>query len=190
MNFLNASMLLDHAARLNPDKTYCIYQNHKQTYKEICADANRFAHVLTKLGVKQNDTVALLLPNSPVFAVCQFGILKRGAIPVPINVTTPAPELSFLLEDTRAVMLIADETFLSSAQDVCGAVKSCHNLLIVRTPGNNNRPLSELQYHVLMADSPALFQSSTTRPDDPAGILYTAGTTGQPKGVVLTHFNY
>src|SRR5207302_614436 len=129
-----------------------------------------------------------MLPNVPYFPMAYFGILKAGAMVVPMNVLLKAPEIAFYLRDSEAKILItwggfADEAMKGAAE---AGVKDVY---VAAAPGADGalpdgaRPFAEL-----LSGSPD-FDMEATDADDTAVLLYTSGTTGKPKGAELTHFN-
>lgn len=188
---LNLATLLTESTKRNPAQLAVIFDDFKMRYAELNAAANKFANVLGELGVQRGQKVALMLPNIPQFMIAYYGTLKAGAVVVPLNVLLKAPEVSFHLEDSDSVALIAWEGFLGEAVPGYQAVSTCHNLVVVNAPGSNNLPPVEnaKSFNQLMANASHVFDLAPTNPEDTAVILYTSGTTGKPKGAELTHFN-
>jgi long-chain acyl-CoA synthetase len=131
-----------------------------------------------------------MLPNTPHFPICYYGILKAGATVVPLNVLFKQNEVQYHLDDSDSVALIAWEGFLGEAVPGFRKAESCHNLLVVQAPGSTAElPEGASGFNQLLADNAPTFETVPTMPDDTAVILYTSGTTGRPKGAELSHFN-
>lgn len=187
---LNLALLLEQSAAHNPEKLAVILDDEQMTYAEINAAANRVAHALAQLGVQRGDKVALLLPNITEFPICYYGILKAGAVVVPLNVLFKHNEIAYHLEDSDAVVLIAWEHLMGEAAAGFHQTETCKHLVIVPSSGSTQPlPYGALALHSLLAEQPPVWDTVQTMPDDTAVILYTSGTTGRPRGAELTHFN-
>jgi long-chain acyl-CoA synthetase len=188
---LNLATLLTESVKRNPAQTAIIFDDYRMTYGQLQGASNMFANALRQGGLEQGQKVALMLPNIPQFLVCYYGILKAGGVVVPLNVLLKAPEVTYHLEDSDSVTLVAWEGFLEAAVGGFNDTPTCKTLVIVNAPGSQNVPQVEgaTGLNAFMAQGkpdPILAQ---TMPDDTAVILYTSGTTGRPKGAELTHFN-
>jgi long-chain acyl-CoA synthetase len=187
---LNLALLLEQSAARNPMKVAAILDDYKLRYAEINGAANKIANALVAMGVQPGDKVAIMLPNTPHFPICYYGILKAGATVVPLNVLFKQNEVQYHLEDSDAVALIAFEGFIGEAAEGFRKAQTCRNLVVVQAPGSTNPlPDGAQSFNQLLADNPATFEIVATNPDDTAVILYTSGTTGRPKGAELSHVN-
>jgi long-chain acyl-CoA synthetase len=184
---LNLAMMLREAARTRPDKAAVLFDGRGLTYAELDAASDRFAVGLLAGGLAPGDTVALQLPNVPQFVVAYFGILKAGCVVVPMNVLFKAGEAAYVLRDCEARMFVtwagvADEAAKGAAD------AGVQHVVVLDTPGvphtSIGRPFEKL-LDVTVPGPPPLHQSD---PGDTAVIVYTAGTTGRPKGAELSHF--
>jgi len=189
MNSLNLVMLLEHAARRCPEKALLLCGEESWTYARVDAEARGHAAALRGLGIRARDRVALLLPNEPSFALAFFGLLKLGAIPVPLNITTPGPELGHFLADSGAVALVADSQVAAAAVDGVAQAATCQTLILAGRPTAETPAADAVWLDALVGQAPTDFETALTRPEDEAVLLYTAGTTGRPRGVVLSHCN-
>jgi long-chain acyl-CoA synthetase len=187
---LNLAMLLEQSARRDPGKVAVVLDDMKLRWAEINGAANKLANALVKLGVQPGDKVAIMLPNTPHFPICYYGILKAGATVVPLNVLFKQNEVQYHLEDSDSVVLIAWEGFLGDAAPGFRKAETCHTLIVVQAPGSTAElPEGALGSNQLLADNAPAFDTVQTMPDDTAVILYTSGTTGRPKGAELSHLN-
>ena len=189
MNTLNQAMLLEGAAIKVPEKIFIQEGTQELTYQQINIQAQCFANVLVELGVKKGDKVACLLPNVAFFSAFYYGVLKVGAVVVPLNVNTRAKELTSFLDDSGAVVLVVWESVIKEALSGFAEASGCHHLLMANYPESDLCPQPAKSVKQLMSKADNYFDTSLTKPEDSAIILYTSGTTGRPKGVVLTHYN-
>ncbi len=187
---LNLALLLEQSARRNPGKLAVILDDYKLRYAEVNGAANKLANALVKMGVQRGDKVAVMLPNTPHFPICYYGILKAGATVVPLNVLLKHNEVQYHLEDSDSVALIAFEGFLAEAAPGFRSAEGCRNLVVVQAPGSANPiPDGATNFNQIMAEHSPAFDTVQTGPGETAVILYTSGTTGRPKGAELSHFN-
>ena len=184
---LNLAMIVQESAAANPAKTAIIFDQFKLSYAALDALSNQVASSLRAKGVKPGDKVGLMLPNIPQFPICYFGILKAGAVVVPMNVLLKAPEVAFYIGDSEARILITWDDFAAEALKGLADLPEVTTYVALK-PGNDTAPEGAHRLEELMAGDPK-FDMEPTNADDTAVILYTSGTTGRPKGAELTHFN-
>jgi len=187
MDSLNLAMLLEHRARQDPNKVCLMLGKERRTFAQMLEAAQHCAGGLAALGIGPGQRVGILLPNEPDFFSAYFGVLLIGAVPVPMNVTSPGPEIAFFLGDTQAAALITAAAVLPAAVEGMKAAPACKHLIVAGT--TEKLPPSALRFDQILAESDPLVLPTATHPNDEAVVLYTAGTTGRPRGVVLTHFN-
>ncbi|WP_127508604.1 long-chain-fatty-acid--CoA ligase [Actinoplanes solisilvae] len=180
---LNLAVILHESAGRRPDAPALLHDGGTITYAELDARSDAVAAALLDRGIGPGDRVALQAPNIPEFPVAYFGILKTGAVVVPLNVLLRGPEIAHQLQDSGARTLItwagvADEAAKGAAEADVPEVFVIHG-----GPDSPGRPFAELTTPV--AEPVPLAERS---PGDVAAIIYTSGTTGLPKGAELTHF--
>jgi long-chain acyl-CoA synthetase len=181
MSQLNLSSVLEHAARLTPDRIAITCGPQQLTYAELDAKASQVAAGLHGMGIRAGEHVALSCPNVPWFPIAYFGILKAGAAVVPLNVLLKPREIAYHLKnsDARAILAFdgtAELPIGAMCRDAAAQAGTPH---VIVFPGDAA---------ALMRD-PAGFHPPRREPHDTAVILYTSGTTGHPKGAELTHGN-
>jgi len=186
---LNLAILLQESALHSPEQIALLAGDQRITYRELNTAANRMANALRSLGVQPGENVAVMLPNIPAFLVTYFGILKMGATVVPLNVQFRAEEVAYHLRDSEAVAFFGWEEAMAEANWGCEVASSCRHVIVVNKPGSRALPERAISYSALMATAAPGFEMVWPASDDTAVILYTAGTTGEPKGAELTHFN-
>jgi long-chain acyl-CoA synthetase len=192
---LNLASMLDHHAKLTPQNEAIVWNDVRMTYVQLNAMANKVANALTALGIGHGDKVALSCPNIPYFPIVYYGILKAGAAVVPLSVLFKGRENAYHLSDSDAKAVFVfegtDELPLGQAvKDGFDQVETCEQLIVMTKDPAGASPFSEHKtLGQLIFDKSDKFETYPTKPDDTAAILYTSGTTGQPKGAELTHYN-
>ena len=171
----NLSTNLVVSARNYPDKTALRCGEDTLSFAEFDAAAARVATLLERAGIGPGDRVAVMLPNTAAFAIVFYGILRRGAIAVPMNPLLKAREIEYFLTNTAAAALFATPVFAEAARAAADAVAA--RLWLV-----DDDDLARL-----IADLPAQPVPVARAGGDTAVILHTSGTTGKPKGAELTH---
>jgi long-chain acyl-CoA synthetase len=174
---VNLAEILTASVARDPDRPALRLNDAELSYGQLEEASARLARLLRDQGVGRGDRVGIMLPNVPHFAVCYYGVLRAGAIVVPMNVLLKAREVAFYLGDSEARVCCAWHDFGDQAQ--AGAADANTELLLVN-PG---------KFEALLAEAEPDREVAETADDDTAVILYTSGTTGTPKGAELTHGN-
>jgi len=160
-----------------------IYKDQPVTYSQLLSRSQKFAHALQKLGVKPDDKIALMLNNCPEFLAAYFACAYIGAVAVPVNIFYKERELEYLLRDSDSVALIASPAFAEHYSKIENK-PPLFKWLIVNGPYREGLELSRLE-----AEAPSTPFKALCSEESVAEILYTSGTTGEPKGTMLTHGN-
>jgi long-chain acyl-CoA synthetase len=189
---LNLSSVLEHPARLTPDRVAVSFGGQQLTYAQLNTTADRVAAGLYALGIRAGDHIALSCPNLPWFPIAYFGILKAGAVVVPLNVLLKAREIAYHLRDSHAKACIAfegtDELPIGAMAKAACAEAGCPHLVVLPRDPAATPADGVITLPAIMRDASG-FVSPRRDAADTAVILYTSGTTGQPKGAELTHSN-
>ena len=173
---------LSRRAQLNPDNTALIFREEQWTYADLNQLTNKVAHGLHALGVNPGDRVGFLGLNHPRFFFTLFAAAKLGAIFVPLNFRLTGPELTFIIRDAGLHTLVYEEGFASIVDSIRADLSVREYVCAVEQSGSrgfdsllHDQRDSDLDYPVAMSDV--------------ALIMYTSGTTGRPRGAMLTHGN-
>ncbi|MDQ0162710.1 fatty acid--CoA ligase family protein [Aeribacillus alveayuensis] len=193
---MNLVKRLNEITRMHPEKNAYIFQNQPTTYGELGIYINRFAERLNQLGIKKGDHVALLLGNSPQFVISLYGSLKAGATVIPINPMYTQNEIEYILNNGDVKLVIALDKLLPLLEKLNERLPEFTQIIACPTP---ERELDIGQFPFLkektqtftnmINEGNSKFEGPTLSDDDVAVILYTSGTTGKPKGAMLTHRN-
>ena len=199
---------LESAADWRPKQTATVFYGKTLTYRELDSQVNQFAHGLRKMKVQTGDRVLIVLPNTPQFIIAYYGILKAGAVVVLSNPDADAELIASHAHETEAKVLITLTAF-SQLAELVQATTTAKTLIFTRTGrhvssnvysgfGRHRKAASVNETHArrlgrfmseVMQAEPTTPPAIAVKSEQLAVILYTSGTTSQPRGVCLTHSN-
>lgn len=165
MNFANH---VDAAARRVPGKLAVADGRSERTFADLSADSDAVAGALEAADVEVGDRVAIHLPNSVAFVVTYLGVMKRGAVPLPVNTRFTGQQIRYVLRDSDAVAVVTSDRTREAVE-----------------VGDRR----DLSYRELLEAGDSGYEVTPRLDEAAAELLYTSGTTGAPKGVVHTHGN-
>ena len=171
----------------NPDKTFIEIAGRQITYSNFYRRCRSAATMFRDLGIGHGDRVCIFLPNVPEVLYTWFGLALIGGITVTINTAYRRDEMAFILNNADASALVAHESLLdvaTQAADIAPCVR--HRLFV----GDDAAPSGWTNYSDLLAASPEIAELPPVAPTDISMLQYTSGTTGNPKGVQVTHQMY
>lgn len=183
---MNIANLIELQACNAPDKKAVVFGEEQYSYGVMNAQANRVANALISMGIQKGDRVAMWFPNCFEFLTVFYGILKIGAVALPMNILYKAREIHFLLSNSQSKAIIALGEGLKTLRQIRANLPDLEKVIAV---GQEKDYDDAVCFEKAIASNSDNFCSLNLSPDDPATILYTSGTTGNPKGAVLTHYN-
>lgn len=179
---MNVGTLFTKAARTFPERLAIAHGDHELTYRQANERINRLANGFGKLGIKKGENVAILLNNRPEFIETLFACFKAGIGTVPINFRLHPKECAFIIDNSEAVAVIIDEDFRDSLYALKDRIPRIKHYICISDPLRGM-----LLYEDLLQGQSTDFADVDVERDDLAWLFYTSGTTGQPKGAMLTH---
>jgi len=166
------------------------------TYEELDKRVSHLARGMLELGVSKGDKVGLWMPNIPEWVVAYYAIARVGAVVVPMNTRYKTHEVQYILNNSEATTLFAVDAFagidyLSMIGEIRGNLPNLKHVIIVGEPGQDMQPFDAVSESgtSLLADGKLAEREDACDPSDNVFILYTSGTTGNPKGAMLSHHN-
>ena len=186
-----------HAAE--PGRTALIYFDergleHRYAFNEIRDIANKLANALTALGIRRGDRVAILLPQSPETAITHVALYKMGAVALPLFTLFGEDALEYRLGNSGAAAVVTNPENLPKVAAIRARLGELKHVILVENDTSLSRPGgkkvgdgADYSYWSLVARGQSQFRNVATSAEDPAFLVYTSGTTGQPKGALHAH---
>jgi fatty-acyl-CoA synthase len=187
---LSPVSFLARAAAFFGSRTAVVHGARRITYAEFFARARRLAHALAKAGIRRGDTVAILAPNVPAMLEAHYAAPMLGAVLLPINIRLDAAAIAFCLEHGAARLLIADREFHGTVAPALERLGPKAPIVVdIADPETADAPrLGNIEYEsFIAAGDPAFDYPGPVDEWDSICLLYTSGTTGNPKGAVYSH---
>ncbi|BBB30487.1 acyl-CoA synthetase [Neptunomonas japonica] len=183
---MNLTQTIRRSAQVSPNKTATVFAKREQTFSQLVERVARLAGALRKAGVKEGDRVAILALNSDRYFEYYFAVPWVGAVLVPLNIRWSVAENVYSLEDSGSSVLFIDDTFLEIGKEIlagCSQLKTCIYM------GDGIAPEGMLTYEDILEEADPIGDAMRGY-NDLLGIFYTGGTTGFPKGVMISHQNF
>lgn len=172
-------------AEAHANKVLLLDRQRTLTYSQFDSVTDRIAYGLGKMGITPGDHVAVLHPNDIEVLCSYYGIIKAGGVVIPVNTVYTPREIEFILSNSDAKALIVHEDLVPSVQKIHSNIPALDKVIVRSSHGTVEQRLVDL-VGTALNENFGVKRSA----DDPAIIFYTSGTTGKPKGVVLTHRNF
>lgn len=182
---MNVAEMLYRNARKYPHKEAIVFKDLRLNYHEVDQLSNKFANALIDLGIKKGDKVAMMMRNSEKFVAVYFGILKAGAVVVPINISLLKTEVRFIVDNCEARIFAFDPIFWPVLNGIEAEVPLVENIICSgEIDGQDFKTFDEL-----IKDTSSEAPDVQITEEDLCSIIYTSGTTGTPRGAVFKHKN-
>lgn len=181
---MNIGKFFTNSAMTFPDNLAIAYGAQELSYKEANERINKLANALNELGIKKGDHVALIQYNTPSFLETVFACFKAGIAIVPINHRLHPAEVSYIIDNSEAVAIFLSEEFKEDIQSRRSETPKIKHYVCMSNP-----PPEMMNYEDLLKGKSSQYEEVEVTRDDVAWIFYTSGTTGRPKGAMLTHGN-
>ncbi len=178
----NLGDLIREAVILTPNKVAVIGEQEELTYKQLDERIRQAGNVFKSLGVSKGDRVALLFPNDLLFIEICFGLMRIGAVPVPLNIKLSTDSLAYILSDSGAKLVVYKDNLTTKMQEL--KTYNGHASQYLQVGGDHY----DGTYERLRDRASADLRTVHVKDDDLCFLPYTSGSTGKPKGCMLTHY--
>ena len=190
------SKVLSDTVKRFPDREAIVFGDRRLTYQKLNDEVDRLARGLLELGVQKDDKIGLWMPNVPEWVIAYFAVARVGAVVVPMNTRYKSHEVHYILENSEATALFMVDTFvgidyLAMLAEVRTKLPNLKHIIVVGNAGPDMHTFTNIlamgQEH--LDDTQLAARKALCDPRDNVFILYTSGTTGNPKGAMLSHHN-
>ncbi len=187
---LTLPSLIEEKAKENKNKSFLLYKGEKYSYEQMHTMSNRIAHGILNLKRElklKKSHIALMLPNTPIFFFCWFGVVKAGCVFVPINRFSRGEDLRYLLDVSDSEVFIIDYAFLSHFQEIGSKLVKIRKVIVVNAPETFQLDDLCVNYKEIVTEN---VENPDTRvnPGTKMEIIFTEGTTGKPKAITYRNF--
>ena len=175
--------VFDYQARERPTAEFAVHGDRRLSYREALMEVHQLAHALVSAGLQLGDRVAILANNRLESLLLYFAASKVGVVPVPLNYRLAPPEWAYILQDAQAKLLIAAEEYLLAIDGIRGELMCVEHCIAF----TEHPPRGWMNYSQWIASQATSAPVCPITDDLEVYQMYTSGTTGHPKGAVLTH---
>ncbi len=181
--FNAVSLFVDaHITQGRAERPAIYYEGQVLTYADVYHGVNRAGNLLLKLGVEREQRVLILMPDSPEWIYAFWGAMKIGAVPIPVNTNLKSADYQYILQDSRARVLVTHESLVANVEAVHSQLTHLRHIVVVGAT-----EAGQLSFSDLFNAAADELEAAPTHKDEPAFWLYSSGTTGFPKGAVHLH---
>lgn len=177
--------ILHETTRTFPNKPAVIFAGEATSYERLESMTNAVSSCLRHNGIRKGDRIGLYCINSPEFVAAYYGIVHSGAVVVPINLLLAAEEIAYILANAEVRGLIFHEAYAKTVEKVAASVGSLSVRIVVGKPSIN----ADIPFSDVLKEPTSNVAFPSVDANDLAAIMYTSGTTGKPKGAMLSHAN-
>ncbi|HKF57777.1 MAG TPA: AMP-binding protein, partial [Blastocatellia bacterium] len=168
-----------------PNKDAVVCGSTRYTFDQVAGRINRVSTGLTGIGLAKGDRVAILALNCHRYLELYYGVPQLGAVVVPLNFRVPPSELKYVIQHSGASAILVDHAFRPVIDHLRSEMPGVRQFIYL----GDGSPEGYASYEQLLADASARFEGPDPAESDLVGLFYTSGTTGKPKGVMLSHRN-
>jgi crotonobetaine/carnitine-CoA ligase len=179
--------LLDEKAERSKDKPFLYFEDEEITCKEIRERVNKVANGFVRMGIKKDDKVAIIMENCPEYVYTWFALSKIGAIEVPINTFHKGNMLEYLINYSDAETLVISDSVIPQVKAIEDSLENLKKVIVHGSTQEGETLRFATESYLTLLNNPSSFPQMDVRHDDLMAIMFTSGTTGPSKGVMITH---